>query len=63
MPKKRTYISVPQGTVQALCNELNVHRSAVYSALNYSSNSESAQKIRELALSVYGGVECTKAIW
>lgn len=63
MPKKRTYISVPQGTVEALCKEAGVKRSAVYSALNYSSNSESAQKIRKLALSVFGGVECTKAIW
>ena len=63
MPKKRTYISVKQGTVQSIMKELNVHRSAVYSALNYSSNSESAQKIRQLALNVFGGVECSKVIW
>ena len=63
MPIKRTCISVPKGTVEKLCKEVNVKHSAVYSALNYASNSESAQKIRHLALTVYGGVEIKKVIW
>jgi len=63
MPIKRKYISVPSGSVQAICNELNVGRTCVYDALNYTTNNENAQHIRRLALSTYGGVEATKVIW
>lgn len=63
MAQRRTIIVVPNGSVQAIMNELNVKRSCVYNALNYSSNSETAQHIRRLALSVYGGVKATKVFW
>lgn len=63
MAKKKVYISVPNGSVAAICNELNVKKSAVYNALNYNSNSETAQQIRRLATSTYGGREATKIMW
>ena len=63
MAIRRKYISVKKEVIQALCKELNVHRSSVYSALNYTSNSETAQQIRRLAITTYGGVEATKVIW
>lgn len=63
MAIKRKYIAVQVGIVEALCKRLNVKRASVYNALNYTTNSETAQNIRRLALSEYGGVEATKVIW
>lgn len=63
MALKRKYITVPRGSVEAISNALNVNRASVYNALNYTTNSETAQQIRRLALSTYGGVEASKVIW
>ena len=63
MPTKRTIIVVPKGSVEALCKELNVSRSSVYNALNKTTNSEMAQKIRRLALSDYGGTTSSKIMF
>ncbi len=63
MAIKRKIITVPNGAVEKLCHSLNVGKTTVYAALNYTSNSENAQHIRRLALSTYGGIEATKVIF
>jgi hypothetical protein len=63
MPIKRKIITVPKGQVENICRSMNVKRATVYNALNYNSNSESAQLIRRLAISTYGGVETSKIIF
>ena len=63
MPIKRKIITVPKGKIAIICRSMNVKRSTVYNALNYNSNSESAQLIRRLALTQYGGVETSKIIF
>lgn len=63
MASKRTVITLTKGNFEALRKSQGVSRSCIYDALNGSSNSESAQNIRRLALSTYGGVKTTKVIW
>lgn len=63
MAVKRTVITLTKSNFEALRKSQNVSRSAVYDALNGSSNSDTAQQIRRLALSIYGGVKTTKVIW
>lgn len=63
MATRRTVITLTKSNFEALKKSQNVSRSAVYDALNGSSNSETAQQIRRLALSTYGGVKTTKVIW
>ena len=63
MATRRTVITLTKSNFEALRKSKNVSRSSVYDALNGSSNSETAQQIRRLALSTYGGVKTTKVIW
>ena len=63
MPLKRNIISVKKGIVPQIAQSQNVSIGTVYAALNYTSNSESAQVIRKLALEIYGGVITRKVIW
>ena len=60
MPYKRRIIIVPNGVAKKIAKNQKCGLTTVYAALNYTSNSESAQNIRRLATSVYGGVETTK---
>lgn len=60
---RRTIITLTKSNFEALRKSQNVSRASVYNALNGSSNSETAQQIRRLALSVYGGVKTTRVIW
>lgn len=63
MAFKKKVITVPKGAVDGIRRSLNVDRSTVYNALTYRSNSETAQQIRRLATSTYGGIETTKVIF
>lgn len=63
MPLKKKCISISSESARALANETNVSRATVYNALNYTTNSELAQKIRRLAMETYGGVEATRVVW
>ena len=63
MATRRPIIKIKKDSVQAICNELHISRATVFNALNYSTSSETAQQVRRLALSVYGGVKATKVIW
>jgi hypothetical protein len=60
--RKRTIIIVPRGAVEEICRSQNVGKTTVYAALNYSSFSESAERIRHLALNTYGGIKTQKII-
>lgn len=63
MAIKRTVITLTKTNFEALRKAQNVSRSSLYDALNGSSNSETAQHIRRLALTTYGGVKTTKVVW
>lgn len=62
MARKKKFIQVPYGTVGKLCKAFRCKKTAVYDALNYTTDSELANNIRKNALSFYGGVETTKLI-
>ena len=63
MAIKRTVITLTKSNFEALRKSQNISRSCLYDALNGSTNSELAQNIRRLALSIYGGVKTTKVVW
>lgn len=63
MAIKRKIIKVPKGVVGKICQSQNVGKTTVYAALNYTSNSDDAKLIRQLALNTYGGVETTQVIF
>ena len=63
MAFKKKIITVPFGCVPKLAKANNVHKSLVYNALNFSSNSQTAMAIRKQALNEYGGVYDTKVIF
>lgn len=63
MAFKKKVITVPKGAVDGIRRSLNVDRATVYNALAYRSNSETAQQIRRLATSTYGGIETTKVVF
>ena len=62
MAIRRKIIMVPKGSVEKICQSQGCKKTAVYAALNYTSFSDNAKRIRQLALSAYGGVETTKTI-
>lgn len=61
MAHKQPVISVPDGIAMKLAEEQKCGLTTVYQALRYASNSKKAQRIRQLATTVYGGVEVKKA--
>ena len=63
MAIKRKVIKVPKGVVEKICHSQNVGKTTVYAALNYTSNSEDAKLIRQLAVNTYGGIETTQVIF
>ena len=63
MASKKRCISVPSGVVDKLIEETKSCRSAVYYSLRYERDSEVARKIRDLALTKYGGRMITKIVW
>lgn len=60
---RKPLIVVPLGTPQKMAEVFNVTAQSVYDALNYSSNSEKAMKIRKEALELYGGVSTEKVVF
>lgn len=63
MATKREVIRVPRGVVKKICQSQNVGQTTVYAALNFNSDSVDAQKIRHLALEIYGGVKTVKVFF
>ena len=62
MARRKKYIQVPRGAVEKMCKAFRCKKTAVYDALNYTTDSELANIIRQNALSTYGGVQTTKLI-
>ena len=63
MAKKVPVIRIPKGKAEEICRALKIGKTTLYSALNYSSNSDDAQRTREVVLAKYGGVKDTRIIW
>ena len=62
MVLKRKVIQLPKGKADDMCKALNIGRTTLYAALNYTSNSEQAKLTRKKALTEYGGIEIKKII-
>lgn len=62
MVRRKKFIQVPKGTVPKLCKAFRCKKTAVYDALNYTTDSELANIIRQNALDNYGGVQTSKLI-
>jgi hypothetical protein len=60
MAYKRKIIQVPHGAAKRIAKDQKCGLTTVYAALNYTSHSESAERIRRLATTCYGGIETTK---
>lgn len=60
--RRKKFIQVPPGSVQKMCKAFRCHKTAVYDALNFTTDSELANIIRQNAISTYGGVTTTKLI-
>ena len=63
MAKKREVIVVPRGAVGKICQSTGAGKTTVYAALNNTSFSEQAERIRQLALSQFDGVVISKPIF
>ena len=53
---------MPRGAVGKLCQAEGKGKTSVYAALNFTCNSEEAERIRKVALQMYGGIRTTKVI-
>lgn len=62
MATKRRVIVLPRGVAPKICRAEGIGTTTLYAALNGTSNSEQAKRIRKLAVSSYGGVEWSKPI-
>jgi len=62
MATKRRTIQLPRGAADKICRAERCGRTTLYAALNYTSHSEDAKRLRKLALTSYGGVEYMKPI-
>lgn len=60
--RKKKIIQVSPENVMKLAEVMRVTKVTIYNALAFRSESESAQIIRKLAMSDYGGIETTKII-
>lgn len=60
MAQKRKIITGPRGMAKKIAKSQKCGLATVYNALNYTSHSESAERIRKIAISDYGGIETTK---
>lgn len=60
MTYKKKIIAVPYGYIPKLAKRFRVSRVTIYNALNYTTNSEIAQRIRYEAVQYYHGQPTTK---
>lgn len=63
MSRRKKIIMVPHGNVQKMMKAYGYTRSAVYNALAFRTDSETAKLIRNQAIQLYGGVTTTKIIF
>ena len=62
MAIRRPTIVMPRGSVEKLCKAEGKGKTSVYAALNFTSFSEEAERIRKVAVSMYGGIKTSKVI-
>ena len=62
MAIRRPVIVMPRGAVGKLCKAEGKGKTSVYDALNFTCNSKEAERIRKVAISMYGGIRTTKVI-
>lgn len=62
MAIRRKVIVIPRGKAAVICKSLNIGKTTLYAALNYTSNSEDAKLTRQKVVKEYGGIETTKVI-
>lgn len=58
--RQQPVIRIPRGAAEEMRRELMIGRTTLYEALNFTSDSPSAKRTRQLAISKYGGVETVK---
>lgn len=63
MARKVPVIKIPKGTADKVCRSLNIGRTTLYAALNYTSNSDEAKNTRDVVLAKWGGVKTTKVVF
>lgn len=62
MARRKKIIAIPKGSIEKLMAATGCSRSAVWNALAYRCESETAEMIRRTALESFGGVETTKLV-
>ena len=62
MARKKVIISIPRGSAEKIAHEVGCSIMTVWGALAYRSDSETAKRVREVAISNYGGIETEKAV-
>lgn len=62
MAIRRPIITLPRGTAQKMCQAEGVSKTALYAALNFSSFSDEAERLRNVAITMYGGIKTSKVI-
>lgn len=63
MAKKVPIIRIPRGSADEICKALNIGKTTLYSALNYTSDSDDAKRTRDVVLAKYGGVKDKRIVW
>lgn len=63
MAIKRKVIVIPRGKAEKICAALNIGKTTLYAALNYTSNSDDAKLTRKKVLEEYGGIVTTKVVF
>ena len=62
MAIRRPIIVLPRGKAQQIIAAEGVSKTSLYAALNFTSHSDEAKRIREVAVSLYGGLKTSKLI-
>ena len=62
MALTRPTIQLPRGVADKIMQAEGCSRTALYAALNNTSNSDEAKRLRKVAINMYGGVEYKKPI-
>lgn len=62
MARRKSFIQVPHGAIEKMCDAFGCKKTAVYDALNFATDSKLAVRIRKEALESYGGVKTYKLI-
>lgn len=62
MALTRPTIQLPRGAADKIMQAEGCSRTALYAALNHTSHSEEAKRLRKVAITMYGGVEFKKPI-